>query len=100
MTEQSTRIADQLKSRIDDLDLDRRLNEFVEQAEQGLRRAVSTAGDFASERTDDIERWLDVATSKINERTEGKYADHVTRVRDQVSAGVARLAKKAPTSAE
>jgi ElaB/YqjD/DUF883 family membrane-anchored ribosome-binding protein len=90
-------INETLKQKIDELDLDRRLNEASVQAEQVLRRALDTAADYAREHRDDVERLLNRVSTSIDERTEGKYADKVTMVREQLDRGVERLAERRPS---
>jgi ElaB/YqjD/DUF883 family membrane-anchored ribosome-binding protein len=89
-------INEKLKEMIDELDLDRRVNEFVGQAETFLRRAVETAGHYAEEHRDDVDRVLDKLSTQIDERTDGKYADKVVKVRGQVEQGLAKLAERRP----
>jgi len=91
-----SRINETLKQMIDELDLDRRLNEASVQAEQALHRALDTAADYAHEHRDDLDRLLTRVTTSIDERTEGKYADQVTKVREQLDRGVERLAERRP----
>jgi MT0933-like antitoxin protein len=89
-------INETLKKMIDELDLDRRANDFVVQAESLLQRAVGTAADFAHEHRDDVDRALDRITAQIDERTEGKYAEQVGKVRGQVELGLTKLADRRP----
>jgi ElaB/YqjD/DUF883 family membrane-anchored ribosome-binding protein len=89
-------INETLKRKIDELDLDRRVNGFVVQAETVLKRAVETAGDFAHEHRDDVDRALDRVSSRIDERTDGKYAAQVGKVRGQVELGLEKLAERRP----
>jgi ElaB/YqjD/DUF883 family membrane-anchored ribosome-binding protein len=91
-------INETLKQKIDELDLDRRLNEASVQAEQVLRRALDTAADYAREHRDDVERLLTRVSTSIDERTDGKYADKVTMVREQLDRGVERLAERRPSA--
>jgi hypothetical protein len=37
-------------------------------------------------------------STTIDERTDGKYADKVTKVREQLDRGVERLAERRPSS--
>ncbi len=92
-----SRINETLKQKIDEFDLDRRLNEASVQAEQALKRALDTAAEYADEHRDDIERLLTRVTTTIDERTEGKYADKVTKVRAQLDRGVEKLAERRPS---
>ncbi len=89
-------INETLKNMIDDLDLDRRVNEFVGQAETLLKGAVEKVGDFAHEHRDDVDRALDKISAQIDERTEGKYADQVGKVRGQVEQGLSKLTERRP----
>ena len=91
-----SRINETLKQKVDDLDLDRRLNEASVQAEQALKRALDAAAEYAHEHRDDFDRLLTRVSTSIDERTEGKYADKVTRVREQLDRGVERLAERRP----
>ena len=90
-------INETLKQKIDELDLDRRLNEASEQAEQVLRRALDTAAEYAREHRGDVDRMLARVSTTIDERTDGKYADKVTKVREQLDRGVERLAERRPS---
>ena len=92
-----SRINETLKQMIDEYDLDRRFNEFTEHAEQAVRRTLDTAADYAHEHRDDVDRLLTRVSTSIDERTEGKYADHVTKVRAQLDRGVERLAERRPS---
>jgi len=87
-------IGETLKQKIDELDLDHRLNEAVENGEQLLRRAVETAGDLAHEHRDDVDRVLDRVTESIQERTDGRFSDRLLQVRDSLDAGLGRLAQR------
>ncbi len=89
-------INETLKKKIDDLDLDRRLNELVDQAESLFKRGVDTAADYASEHRDDVDRVLDRVSAQIDERTQGKYADKVGKVRGQLELGLTKLAERRP----
>jgi hypothetical protein len=90
-------INETLKQKIDELDLDRRLNEASVQAEQALKRALDAAAEYADEHRDDIDRLLTRVSTSIDERTEGKYADQVTKVRAQLDRGVEKLAERRPS---
>ncbi len=91
-----SRINETLKQKIDELDLDRRLNDFTEHAEQTARRTLDTAAEYAHEHQDDVDRLLTRMSASIDERTDGKYADKVTKVREQLERGVSKLAERRP----
>ncbi|MBK8470573.1 MAG: antitoxin [Candidatus Phosphoribacter sp.] len=91
-------ITETLKSKLDDLDLDRRVDELTVVAEKAVKRAVGHVGELAHDNRERVAGLLDKAGSAIDERTDGKYATQVDKVRTQVVAGVDKLATKRPAS--
>lgn len=85
-----------LKNMIDEFDLDRRVDDLVGQAETMLKRAVESAADFAQTHRDDVDRTLDRVTARISETSEGKYTEQAVKVREQLEAGLAKLAEHRP----
>ena len=65
-----------------------------------LDKVAHDAKDKAAELADDnrgkIRENLDKAGAKIDERTEGKYADKVAKAKDTVAGGVDKLAEQRP----
>jgi len=65
-----------------------------------LDRVAHDAKDKAAELADDnrgkIRENLDKAGAKIDERTDGKYADKVAKAKDTVAGGVDKLAEQRP----
>ncbi|UUZ61188.1 antitoxin [Nocardioides sp. B-3] len=94
----NTNIADKLKQTIDDLDLDKHVNELVIQVETAFTAAREKVGTLAAEHGGDVEAFLDKASATIGERTEGRYASHVDKVRETVSTAVTRLAEYRPST--
>jgi hypothetical protein len=91
-----SKINETLKQKIDELDLDARLNDAVDQAERVVQRGLETAADLAREHRDEVDRALDRISASIDGRTEGKYADQVGRVRGKVELGLQKLAERRP----
>ena len=89
-----SKINETLKKAIDDIDLDKRLNEAVEQAESGFHAAVTALGSLAHEHRDDYERVMDRLAGALHERTDGRYDDQVGRVRERLDTGMDRLAER------
>ncbi|MBF4762251.1 hypothetical protein ISU07_03860 [Nocardioides islandensis] len=87
-------ISDQIKQVVDDLDLENKVKAVASAAEDAVFRGLGVAGQFVHERRDGIEAFIDRATSGLDERTGGKYAERVGHLRDQLSAGVASLADR------
>lgn len=86
-------VTDTVKQIVDELELERRLNEATEVAEKAVHRVRELAGDYAHSHGSDIERMLDKAGTAFDARTDGKFADTVAKVQEQVRVGVARLAE-------
>jgi hypothetical protein len=87
-------INETLKQKIDELDLDRRADELVEQAQQALTTARERAGSLADEHGDEVRTWIDRAATTIDSRTDGRWSEQVGRVREQLSTGIDRLAER------
>lgn len=87
-------VTETLKQMVDELELERRLTEATEAAEKAVHRAWEKAGDYAHSHGSDIERMLDKASTTIDERTDGKFADTLAKVKEQVRLGVTRLAER------
>ncbi|HNM97557.1 MAG TPA: Rv0909 family putative TA system antitoxin [Marmoricola sp.] len=90
-------ITETLKKKVDELELERRFNEIAEQTERVFKTAVEKAGDLAHDKRADIDGLLDKVEGALNQRTEGKYADKVTKVKTNLQTGVDKLAEKRPT---
>lgn len=89
-------LTDGLKAKIEDLQLERRISELTAQAEDLVIRGLAKAGEATHEHRAQIDGLLDKAGSAIDQRTEGKYADKVSRARTQLERGVERLAERRP----
>ena len=96
---ESTNFADKLKATIDELEIDKHVNDFAIQLETAFVSARDKVATLAAERGDDVERFLDKASASIDERTEGRYAPQVDKVRETVAGVVTRLAEYRPASA-
>ena len=95
-TPNPSNIADKLKQTIDELEIDRHVNDLVIQVENALTTARDKVATLAAEHGDDVERFLDKVSTTIDERTEGRFAPQVDKVRTTVSSGVSRLAEHRP----
>lgn len=84
---------DKLKKKAEDLDLETKAKQLQEAATQAAAQAREKAGDFAAENREKIDGYVETASAKIDEKTEGKYADKVAKVREQVDRGVDKVAE-------
>jgi hypothetical protein len=90
-------ISDKLKQTIDELEIDRHVNDLVIQVEDVVLTARDKVATLAAERGVEVERFLDKVSTTIDERTEGRYSSEFQSVRGAVMAGVAKLAAQRPT---
>src|SRR6478609_4922105 len=84
---------DNLKKKADELDLETRAKQLQETATQAAKQAREKAGDYAAQNREKIDGYVETATTKIDEKTEGKYADKVAKVKEQVGRGVDKIAE-------
>ena len=84
---------DNLKKKAEELDLETRAKQLQEAATQAAKQAREKAGHFAAQNREKIDGYVETATTKIDEKTEGKYADKVAKVREQVGRGVDKVAE-------
>ena len=85
-------LADQIRSKMDEYEVDRHLNELATTLEHAVRTGVAKAGEFAHEHKGDIERLIDKAASAVDRRTDGKHADKIQQVRGSLERGVEKIA--------
>jgi ElaB/YqjD/DUF883 family membrane-anchored ribosome-binding protein len=89
-------LADQIRSKMDEYDVDRHLNDLASTVEQVVRTGMAKAGEFAHEHKGDFERLLDKAASAVDRRTDGKHADTIQQVRGSLERGVDKIAERRP----
>lgn len=83
-----------VRTKAEELELERRLGEFAGAAGVALQRALDLAADFAQRHRDDIATFLDRAGNAVDERTGSRYAGAVDRVKDGLNRGVSRIADR------
>src|SRR6476659_1235204 len=84
---------DNLKKKAKELDLETKARQLQESATQAAKQARGKAGDYAAQNREKIDGYVETATTKIDEKTEGKYADKVAKVREHVDRGVDKVAE-------
>lgn len=85
---------DKIKAKIKESDVEGKLSGLVDEGEKLVSEGMTKAGDLAHEKRDEVEGWLDKATGVVNEKTDGKYADKVSKVRDVLLGGLDKLAER------
>lgn len=94
MTSTNKSFFDKLMDKAEELELQRKAEDLVDAAAKLATQAVEKAGDLAHENRDKVEGMLDKAAAKVDEQTDGRYADKVAKARTQVSHGVDKLAEQ------
>jgi hypothetical protein len=87
-------IADQIRAKLDEYDVDRHLNDLATTVEQVVRTGMAKAGELAHEHKGDLERLFDKAADAVDRRTEGKHADRIQQVRGSLERGVDKIAEQ------
>ena len=87
-----------LEAKARELELEKKLEAFADQADHYLREAAVKAGDYAHDNRDRVEEALDRAGSKVAEKTEGKYSRYVDKLKTGVLVGVDWVAEQRESS--
>jgi hypothetical protein len=88
---------DSLKKTIDDLDLDRRLEQLGEFAQKTVADVKAQAGTLAHDKRAKVDELLAKATDALDQRTHGKYHDKAVKFSSAVGDVVDRVAEQRPT---
>ena len=86
-------IRDALRRKAEELELEAKARTVQDAVVQAARQAREKAGDFTSEHREQIEGFVDSASTKVDEKTEGRYADRVAKVRATVGKGIDKVAE-------
>ncbi|HSF97697.1 MAG TPA: antitoxin [Ornithinibacter sp.] len=98
-TDQLRTVLRDLEAKAKEMELDKKLTTFADQADQFLRVAATRAGDYAAENRERVEATLDKAGAKVDEKTEGKYHASFAKVRAGVLTGVDWVVEQRESSA-
>ena len=93
-TDQLRTVIRDLEAKAKEMELDKKLATFADQADHYLRVAASRAGEYAAENRERVEATLDKAGAKVDEKTDGKYHSYVGKVRSGVLIGVDWVAEQ------
>ena len=91
MSEREQNINEQLKAKIDDLDLDTKIAQVKEQAEKAFQQVKEQAGTLLHDNREKVDELIEKATSVIDEKTEGKYHDKVSKAKASFTSGLDKL---------
>ncbi|KAB7743923.1 hypothetical protein GA707_10630 [Nostocoides sp. F2B08] len=84
-------INEQLKTKIDELDLDAKLAQLAESAGAVLAQAKVQAGSLVHENRAKVDEIIEKASAAIDEKTEGKYHDKVAKAKASFAVGLDRI---------
>ena len=87
-------INDTLKAKIDELDLDRRLEELTVVTQKAFEEAKGQLGSLAYDNRLKVDEWLHKATDAFDAKTEGKYSDKVAKFSASIEDLVDKVAEK------
>lgn len=77
-----------LEERAKEMEIEKKLAAFADQADEYLQRAASKAGDLAQDNRGRIDEQLARAGGAVDGKTDGKYASYVEKVREGIMTGV------------
>jgi MT0933-like antitoxin protein len=85
-----------LRGKMQELGVDRHLQELASTVESAVREGLARAGDLVHDHRGDIDRLLDQAAGLVDRHTDGRHGDRITQVRGSLERGVERLAEQRP----
>lgn len=92
-------LGERIRARLEELDVDSRLEELADQATDAVNRGVARAGELTHEHREQIDHALDRASGRLDLRTDGRYADRISRARTSLDRGVDRVEEHRPGAA-
>ncbi|HEX5968216.1 MAG TPA: antitoxin [Intrasporangium sp.] len=90
---------EQMKHKADEVNLQGKAKDFGDAVVEVLKAALGLAAGYAAENREKVDGALDKAARTIEEKTGGKHADTVTKVRAQVDKGIDKLVEQKPQPA-
>ena len=97
-TDQLRTVIRDLEAKAKEMEIDKKLATFADQADHYLRVAATRAGEYAAENRERVEATLDKAGARVDEKTDGKYHAYVGKVRAGVLVGVDWVAEQRETA--
>jgi VIT1/CCC1 family predicted Fe2+/Mn2+ transporter len=85
---------EQMKQKADEVNLQGKAKDLGDALVEVAKAALGLAAGYASENREKVDGMLDKAAQTIDERTGGKHAESVTKVRAQVDKGIDKLVEQ------
>lgn len=90
---------EQMKHKADEVNLQGKAKDFGDAVVEVLKAALGLAAGYAAENREKVDGALDKAAQTIEQKTGGKHAETVTKVRAQVDKGIDKLVEQKPQPA-
>jgi hypothetical protein len=85
-----------MKHKADEVNLQGKAKDFGDAVVEVIKAALGLAAGYAAENREKVDGALDKAAATIEQKTGGKHADTVTKVRAQVDKGIDKLVEQKP----
>jgi hypothetical protein len=89
-------LGDRIRAKLDELEVDHRVDDLVTKTEQAVAQGVARAGELAHEHRDEIDTALGRAADAVDRRMDGRHGARLGRLRDKLEQGVDRIAERRP----
>ena len=89
-------VSRKVKQKAEEWDVQGKAEKLAAEVDKVAHEAKDKAAELADDNRGKIRENLDKAGAKIDERTDGKYADKVAKAKDTVAGGVDKLAEQRP----
>ncbi|CCH72947.1 Rv0909 family putative TA system antitoxin [Nostocoides australiense] len=89
-------INESLKKTIDDIDLDRRVEELNQLAQKAVADVKAQLGTLAGDNRGKVDEWVAKATESLDAKTDGKYHDKIQKFSVVVGQTVDKVAAQRP----
>jgi hypothetical protein len=93
-------VVHKVKIKADEWEVQAKTEKLVAEVERAAHQAKDKAAEYADDHRDQVREALDKAGAKIDERTEGKYADRISKAKVSVFKGVEKLAEQRPAHSD
>lgn len=100
MEEKQPSFPEQVRALLDEYEVERRLTELAQHADDLVRDGLAKVGELAHEHRAEVGRLLDRAADAVNGRTDGRHASSVEDVRGILARGVDKLAERRPSGGD
>ena len=84
-------VNDQLKAKIDEIDVDAKIAQLTETASALLATVKEQAASLVGENRAKVDEVIEKATAVLDEKTEGKYHDKVEKAKASFASGLDKL---------